>query len=146
MIITRLTPNDHTMKGIVFHPGAQFIPDDVFIKLLKEDKDFKDQLKAKLMTVTVLPAAAVAGEKGKKLVKVDSLAETIVALPEEEAIAVIQEIVDGVDLKEISKLDKRRNVVKAAEEQIEKRQGTMDGMAPKIGKTHPGPIDLGVIE
>jgi hypothetical protein len=74
-----------------------------------------------------------------------SLAETIVALPEARAILIIKTIIDGVELKEISKLDKRRDVVAAAEAQITLRQGTMDGMAPVIPKA-TGNIPIGDFE
>jgi hypothetical protein len=74
-----------------------------------------------------------------------SLAETIVTLPEIKAITIIKTIIDGVELKEISKLDKRREVVAAAEAQITLRQGTMDGMAPVIPKA-TGNIPIGDFE
>jgi uncharacterized protein (UPF0147 family) len=85
---------------------------------------------------------SAAAAKGKQKT---SLAETIVALPEAKAIAVIKTIIDGVELKEISKLDKRRDVVAAAEAQITLRQGTMDGMAPVIPKA-TGNIPIGDFE
>ena len=129
MILYRGRPNDHTTCGMTFHPGSQFVPDEFYKKTLKDNPDFKAQIKAKFMAVEVPP---VESEKGKEAKPKESLAETIVALPEDEAIALIKTIIDGVELKEISKLDKRRAVVAAAETQIEARQTAMDMMAPKI--------------
>lgn len=143
MVINRKAPNTHTSCGFTFHPGAQFIADAFFLKSLKENGDFKSQINSGLMEIMV----PVIESDGKQQVRPKhSLAEVVVSLPEEKALAVIASTVDGVDLKEISKLDKRRRVVAAAESQIELRQSTMDGMAPSMPRTQPGPINLGEFE
>lgn len=143
MILNRRTPNDHQIEGRTFHPGTQFVPDDFYRTKLEKNVDFKAQLKAGLMKIEVPPEELSAdllkpGKDGKLPPVKKSLAETIIALPEERAIEVIRDIVDGKDLKEIIRLDKRSKIVEAAEKQIEDRQGTMDGMAPKLPRSHPG--------
>ena len=148
MIINRTTPNDHVIEGVVFHPGNQFIADDVYRTRLEKNQDFKNQIKAKLLVVVAPPEELSKdllkpGKDGELPPVKKSLAETVVAMSEEKAIEIIKETVDGVDLKEITKLDKRRDVVAAAEKQIEERQGTMDGRAPKMPRSHPGNLEVG---
>jgi hypothetical protein len=143
MIVNRKTPNDHQIEGFTFHPGAQFVPDQFYRTKLENNSDFKAQVKARLMSIEEPPEELSKdllkpGKDGKLPEVKKSLAETVVALSEERAIAIIRDIVDGKDLKEIIRLDKRSKIVEAAEKQIEERQGTMDGMAPKLPKSHPG--------
>jgi hypothetical protein len=143
MIITRTRPNNHQVEGFVFHPGAQFVPDEFYAKKLANSKRFKAQLKHKLMEITVPPAELPKNAKaGDKAEPKKSLADTIATLPEDEAIAIIGQAVDGADLKEIIRTDKRRPVVDAAEKQMVDRQGTLDAMAPKMPKSHPGDIKV----
>lgn len=142
MIITRNVPSEFQVEGINFHPGSQHIPDELYHKKLKNNPAFLHQLETgknghSLMTITV-PAEKEIGN-GKQ-----SLAETVKSLPENKAIEIIQRTVDGVDLQEIIKGEKRRKVVAAAEKQIKDRQGFMDGMAPRMPPTSGEPIDLGI--
>jgi hypothetical protein len=143
MIITRNVPSETQIEGVTFHPGTQFISDEVYNKKLKNNPVFKAQLKTasgkKLMEITV-PA------EDKPAMAKQSLAETVKALSESDAIDIIRGTVDAVDLKEIVKLDKRRGVVAAAEKQIKDRQGYMDAMAPKLPRNAGEPIDLGTHE
>ena len=142
MVVIRKSPNTHVCCGFTFHPGAQFVSDSFYFKSLKDDRDFKAQLASKLMEVVVKPTSDKKdGENAPK-----TLAEVIVKLPEEKAIGIVRETIDGVDLKEISKLDKRRGVVTAAEKQIEERQNSMNAMAPQMPKTIPAPLQIGDFE
>jgi hypothetical protein len=148
MIVNRKSPNDHRLEGVTFHPGNQFVDDNIYRTKLEKNKDFKDQIKSGLMSIVeppkdISPDLLKPGEDGKLPDVLKSLAETVAGLDEEKAIKVISEIIDGVDLKEIIKLDKRRNVVAAAEKQIEERQNTMNGKAPKLPKSNPGGLEFG---
>ena len=143
MVINRKAPNTHTINGFTFHTGAQFVADAFFVKSLEENGDFKAQLDSGLMEIVVPVAESDDKQQGRPK---RSLAETVVSLPEAKALAVVAKTVDGVDLKEISKLDKRRSIVQAAEKQIELRQGTMNGMAPRLPTTKQGPIEIGEFE
>lgn len=144
MIITRRRPNDHTTGGMTFHPGAQFVSDDFYRKHLKDNADFQEQIESGLMEIT-LSCDEAKDKSVKSTIQKTSLAETVAALPEKNAIRIIKTIIDGVELKEISKLDKRRDVVAAAEAQIEARQMTMNGMAPIIPPAN-GDIAIGDFE
>ncbi len=144
MVINRKVPNTHNCCGFVFHPGAQFVADAFYTKSLKGNPDFNSQIKSGLMEIMVPVGEAPAD--GKPVRPKHSLAETVVVQPEERAMQIVAATVDGVDLKEISKLDKRRRVVDAAENQIERRQGTMDNMAPQMPRTVQPNIEVGEFE
>jgi hypothetical protein len=145
VIINRKAPNTHTCCGFTFHPGAQFVADAFYAKTLKDNADFKSQTTSHLMEIIVPVAEAGDGKQPPPKPK-HNLAETVVALSEEKALEVISATIDGIDLKEISKLDKRRRIVEAAETQIEMRQGTMNGMAPRIPTGSQPPINIGEFE
>jgi hypothetical protein len=152
MIIVRTRVNDHTIEGLTFHPGSQFVSDEAYFKTLKDNLDFKSQVKAGFLKIEVPPEVVKelspedvkAGKKTKS--KKKSLAETIVDLSEEEAIAILQKTVDAVDLKEVIKLEKRRSVIEVAEAQMEGRSQTLQDLAPKSSTEHPGDIKMDVVE
>ena len=148
MIVNRKAPNDHILEGVTFHPGNQFISDDIYRSKLEKNQDFKNQLKAGLMSVVTPPDDISAdllkpGKDGKLPEVKKNLAETVASLPEEKAISVIGEIIDGIDIKEIIRNDKRRVVIAAAEKQMEERQQTMDNKAPHMPKSNPGNMEFG---
>ena len=151
MIINRTRVNDHQVEGFTFHPGAQFVSDEFYNKTLKDNADFKSQVKAKFLLIEVPPAEPA--KEGKKAAPPKkTLAETLVDLPEEEAIAIIEHTIDGLDLKEVVKYDKRRPVIEAAEQQMEARATALLDMAPKslVGNIqnpkHPGDIKMDIVE
>jgi hypothetical protein len=141
MIINRTRPNTHKIESTTFHPGAQFIPDEVYngnkekgVIGLKDNSDFKEQLKVGFLVIDVKPE-----EKPEEGAKKQSLADAVAVLKENEALDVISKTCDAVDLKEISARDKRRSVRTAADTQITDRQKTLNGMAPKIPAVSGGP-------
>ncbi len=141
MIITRTRPNTHRIEGIVFHPGAQFVPDEVYagnkekgIPSLKDNADFQAQIKAGFLVIDVKPEGKP--EQGEPKT---SLADAVAVLKEADAVEVVGKTCDAVDLKEIAASDTRRPVKLAAEKQIAGRQNTLNGMAPKIPPVKGGP-------
>lgn len=149
MVITRTRVNDHTIEGFTFHPGSQFVSDETYFKTLKENADFKAQVKAKFLVIEVPAADPNSKDSKKTAAPKKSLADTIVDLQESEAITIVMQTVDALDLKEIIKHDKRRAVVEAAEKQMEDRAQTLTDMAPKAltdKKAHPGDIKMDIVE
>jgi hypothetical protein len=136
MIITRNRPNTHKIESTIFHPGAQFIEDEIYIGIpankekgvvairgLKDNPEMQEQLKAGFMTID-LPAG---NAKGKK-----TIADVIATLDDKKAIEIAIKVCDYLDLDDIAKMDTRRSVRDAAEKQKVERQETLNGMAPKF--------------
>jgi len=137
MLIVRTRPNDCEFSGVCFHPGANFVDDETFSKIIENNSEFKANINSGFMCVVKPENFEGKQIKGKK-----DLTETVVSMREDQAILIIKTIIDGVVLKEISKLDKRRNVVSAAELQIENRQSVMNKMSPNIPQVY-SPIPIG---
>lgn len=128
MIITRTRPNLHSIGSTVtFHAGANFIRDELFFGELEKNPDFQEQIKVGHLVVD-LPAVKEKA-KGGQIHK--SLADSVASLPEIKAVEVVSKTLDGVDLKEIIRFDKRREVVAAAENQLSNRQNFMNSLQPK---------------
>jgi hypothetical protein len=149
-IINRRVPGDLYLEGITFHPGNQFVADQAYYSKLEKNEAFKAQLKARLMSVVVPPEKIEddllkPGKDGKMPKVKQCLAETVAALGEDKAIEIIQDTIDAIDLKEIIKLEtgNRRNVAAAAEKQIQDRQTSLDGRAPRLPQSNPGHIEFG---
>ena len=151
MIVNRKRPNLHsicwTPKGgtnftgseITFHVGANFVPDAVYFDGLEGNPDFEEQVKSGFMVVE-LPAKKDA--KPNQIHK--SLAEAVSSLDEKRALEIVACTLDGVDLKEIIRFDRRRDVVNAAGKQLDNRQAVMNSYQP-ANQTYSetAPINMG---
>jgi|WetSurMetagenome_2_1015567.scaffolds.fasta_scaffold275038_2 hypothetical protein len=146
MIIERTRPNMHEVGGVKFHPGSQFVADEIYlgnkekgIKPLRDNPDFNAQVKAGLLVIKQKP-----DERSPEAAARKTLADAVAAMSEKDAIAEVAKIIDATDLQEIATLDPRRAVKKAAEAQKKNRQQTMTNMAPVIPAVQGGaanPID-----
>lgn len=141
MIITRTRPNLHSIGStITFHAGANFVRDEMFFTALEKNPDFQEQVKVGHLVVD-LPAAK---EKPKGGQVHKSLADAVASLDEKKAVEVVNKTLDGVDLKEIIRFDKRREVIAAAENQLSNRQNFMNSLqTPVVITGEPAPIQMG---
>jgi hypothetical protein len=129
MVIIRNMPNTHKIGDVFLHPGAQFIDDAVYHSQLKDNEDFKGQLKAFLEVV--VPAVDAAKLKDAKDTP-KCLADVVAKLDDKTALSIVSKTVDILDIEEIIKTDRRRPVISAATDQREQRSAVMNSLAPKI--------------
>ena len=156
MIVSRTIPAPHTIswsgtnsdktysgEGFTFHPGANFVPDSLYYSKFEKNPDYIAQIKSGLIVVDFHPSKQ---EQGKQIAPAAiNMQEQIAIIPEALAITIIAKTIDGDSLKDISKIDKRRNVRDAAEKQIANRQAFMNGLAQKSVNVDPKrPISFGV--
>ena len=129
MVIVRNVPAEHVVSGFIFHHGAQFVSDAFYYSNLKDNLSFKKQIDVGHLIILVEAKPMKDGKINGKACT--SLADEIQSLSADKAIQIIKKTIDGIDLSEVCRLDKRADVVRVAQKQIEDRQMTMNGLTPR---------------
>ena len=153
MVIYRQVPSAISFETTVIYPGAQFISDSRFAYLKERYNDFKTELKRNIACLTkpIAPGGTkeiddpnwkpdhnIKTEQKPNRIKVPvcekekkSLAEEILAMTEEEAVDVVDKIIDAADLKEVQAADNRRAIQAACAEQWEHRGTALERLSPR---------------